>query len=70
METLHALKDTLTLALLYSGRCGGTCSLTGASGTKCVAAKCYATTCKSGYKLDNGVCTSIDYTSDGAWTCS
>lgn len=50
----------------YSGRCGGVCSLNGAMATKCVYSKCYATSCKSGYYLQGGVCNGIDTTSDSS----
>ncbi|GAA5896221.1 hypothetical protein JCM6882_008522 [Rhodosporidiobolus microsporus] len=47
------------------GKCGQTCSVDNATGTKCVSGSCYATSCKSGFSLASGVCNKIvDTTSD------
>ncbi|BGP18845.1 hypothetical protein JCM10213v2_006925 [Rhodosporidiobolus nylandii] len=46
------------------GRCGQTCSLSGAKATSCRSGKCYATACDSGFTLSNGACTQTDTTSD------
>ncbi|GAA5979786.1 hypothetical protein JCM11641_002693 [Rhodosporidiobolus odoratus] len=47
------------------GKCGQTCSVDNASGTKCISGSCYATACSPGYTLASGVCTkNIDTTSD------
>ncbi|GAA6033404.1 hypothetical protein JCM8097_006734 [Rhodosporidiobolus ruineniae] len=47
------------------GKCGQTCSVDNATGSKCVSGQCYATGCQSGYSLASGVCTkTIDTTSD------
>ncbi|BGP37596.1 hypothetical protein JCM10449v2_001513 [Rhodotorula kratochvilovae] len=47
------------------GKCGQTCSVSNASGTKCVSGQCYATSCQSGYSLASGTCIkTIDTASD------
>ncbi|GAA5879869.1 hypothetical protein JCM8547_006221 [Rhodosporidiobolus lusitaniae] len=46
------------------GKCGNTCTLTGAKATTCNKGNCLATACNDGYTLSNGVCNKADYTSD------
>lgn len=50
------------------GKCGSTCStstVTGSKSVACTSGKCLATVCNDGYTLSNGVCTAVDYSSDG-----